>query len=228
MELSLLTLLGFGFVVGLKHAFDADHVAAVSAIVSQTRSMRFSPVFGAIWGLGHTASLLIAGILLLAFRISIPEKLALSFEFLVGIVLVLLGVDVLRKIMRSRMHIHSHSHGSSSHVHFHSHLSSRLHSHAHRSFVVGMVHGLAGSAALMLLVLATVSSFAEGVAYILVFGLGSVAGMMLVGGILSIPFALSSQVERISSAVRVLAGSASIMMGLLLMYHVGVTQGLIF
>lgn len=220
MELPLLTLLGFGFVVGLKHAFEADHVAAVSTIVSHTRSIKLSSVFGAIWGLGHTTTLLLAGILLLAFRIAIPEKLALSFEFLVGIVLVLLGVDVLRKILRDKIHVHSHSHGDVAHAHFHSHASSNLHHHAHRSFAVGMIHGLAGSAALMLLVLATVSSVAEGIAYILVFGLGSVAGMMLMGGILSIPFALSSKFERVDRAVRMLSGSASILVGLLLMYNI--------
>ena len=228
MDSAYFTLLGFGFVVGLKHAFEADHLAAVSTIVSQTRSVKKSSIIGAIWGLGHTTTLLLVGLLLLAFKITIPNSLALSLEFLVGLVLVILGIDVLRKVVRERMHFHAHTHGSKEHVHFHSHKSKNLHTHAHRSFLIGLVHGLAGSAALMLLVLATVDSVVKGLFYILIFGFGSVFGMLLMGGVIALPFLVTSKLDRVNQIVKTVAGAASIFLGVLIMYEIGITQGLLF
>ncbi len=222
----VVTLLALGFVLGLKHALDADHVVAVSTIVSQVKSVRKSSLFGAIWGVGHTTTLLLVGLLILILKIAIPERVASSFEFLVGIVLVVLGIDVLRKVARDKIHFHKHQHGGVVHAHLHSHAKSFLHSHVHKSFLVGVVHGLAGSAALMLLVLTTIKSVFLGVLYILIFGVGSILGMLVIGGIISLPFFFTAKSDRMNSTVKILAGAISILLGITIMYKIGFVGGL--
>ncbi len=223
--LNLLTLLGFGFILGLKHALDADHVVAISTIVSQTKSLKKSALAGIFWGLGHTSTLLLAGILILGLKLAIPEKLALSFEFFVGIILVALGADVLRKAWKEKIHAHGHKHAEKIHKHLHAHDSLETHKHAHKSFAVGAVHGLAGSGALTLLVLSTVSSLAEGLFFILIFGLGSVLGMLFTSAVISLPFLLSARFENFNISVKILAGVVSVLLGFTIMYGLG---GMIF
>ena len=219
---SLLSLLMLGFVLGLEHALDADHVAAVSAIASETKSVKKSSILGIFWGLGHTTTLFIAGIIVLIFQIVIPKNLALSFELLVGIRLIALGLGVLWKAAKSKIHLHIHEHDGAGHVHFHSHAlsESHSHSHAHKSFIVGAVHGLAGSAALMLLVLATVDSFFSGLLYILVFGLGSIIAMLTISTIIGLPFRLTSNFGKINGAIKLIAGFASIILGVSIIYGI--------
>lgn len=224
----LTTLLGLGFILGMKHALDADHVVAVSTIVSSTKSLKKSSLFGAIWGVGHTTTLFLVGLVILVFKLAIPARLALSFEFLVGIVLVILGLDVLRKVVRDEVHLHKHDHGGTVHMHSHSHKGSSSHSHVHRPFIVGVVHGLAGSAALMLLVLTTVNSMFQGLAYLLIFGIGSIVGMLIVSGIIGLPFLLTTRFDRINSSVKILSGTISIVMGFIIMYEIGQIKGLLF
>lgn len=222
----LITLFGLGFVLGLKHALDADHVVAVSTIVSQTKSLKKSLLAGAIWGVGHTITLLLVGLIILIFKLTIPDKLALSFELIVGVVLVVLGVDVLRKVIKEKVHLHEHQHGSSVHTHLHPHKESWSHDHTHRSFVVGMIHGLAGSATLMLLVLTTVRSVFQGLLYILIFGIGSIIGMLIVSGIIGFPFLLLAKFGKINNSVKILAGTISIVLGFTIMYKIGFVNGL--
>src|SRR3989338_2159875 len=152
--MTLLTLLGLGFLLGIEHATDADHVAAVSAMTSESKNLKHSAMHGIYWGLGHTFTLLFVGLLLLLFKITIPQKLAVSFEFIVGLMLIFLGINLFVKILKSRFHLHLHNHGKIKHLHYHTHASEHIHKHSKKSFLVGLVHGLAGSAALMLLVLA--------------------------------------------------------------------------
>ena len=130
--LQLATLIGLGFVLGLKHALDADHVVAISTIVSHTKNLKKSSLFGVIWGVGHATTLFLVGLAILIFKLAIPDKLALSFEFLVGIVLVILGIDVLRKIVKEKIHWHWHRHGKVIHTHFHSHERLPSHNHIHQ------------------------------------------------------------------------------------------------
>lgn len=219
--LQLTILLGLGFILGLKHALDADHVVAVSTIVSQTKNLKKSSLAGAIWGMGHTATLFLVGLVILVFKLAIPDKLALSFEFIVGVVLVVLGVDVLRKVIKGKVHLHEHQHGDNVHTHLHSHKESPSHNYIHKSFVVGTIHGLAGSAALMLLVLTTVNSIFQGLLYILIFGIGSIVGMLIVSGIIALPFLLSSKFDKINNIVKILAGTISIVLGFTIMYEIG-------
>ena len=215
----LISLLGLGFVLGLKHALDADHVAAISTIVSQTRSLRRSSLFGAFWGIGHTTTLLIIGFLILALKLAIPDKVALSFEFLVGIVLIVLGMDLLRKVVKDRVHLHQHRHGKIIHAHLHSH-ETPSHAHSHKPFAVGMIHGLAGSASLMLLVLATVKSILQGLLFILVFGVGSILSMMIISTVIGLPFIFSSRSTNVNDIVKVLAGASSTLLGFATIYGI--------
>ncbi len=221
VDASFAAILGLGLLLGMKHALDADHVVAVSTIVTENRELWRSSLIGAFWGLGHTLTLLLVGIAILFFKLAIPEELALGFEFAVGAMLVLLGLLVARRIVRERWHLHSHEHKGQTHWHWHSHKDTTDHSHAHlkKSLLVGMVHGLAGSAALMLLVLATIQSAWQGILYILVFGAGSIGGMIFITTAISLPLLWAARLEGVRRAITALAGLTSIALGFTIMYE---------
>ena len=231
------TVLVLGFALGLKHALDPDHMVAVSTIVSESKSIARSSLVGTFWGLGHTMSLLLAGIAVIAFRIRIPERMALWMEFAVALMLVILGAKALLKPLRGwNVHIHRHSHDGSSHIHLHLHRPGEEGAHHHRHligfgarpFFVGMVHGMAGSAALMILVLATIPSALAGLLYIAVFGLGSVGGMLIMSSLISLPFVLTRKRFRLlSEGLQVTVGLFSLSFGLFLAWHYGFREHLI-
>jgi len=231
------TVLALGFALGLKHALDPDHMVAVSTIVSESKSIARSSLVGTFWGLGHTMSLLLAGIAVIAFRIRIPERMALWMEFAVALMLVILGAKALLKPLRGwNVHIHRHSHDGSSHIHLHLHRPGEEGAHHHRHligfgarpFFVGMVHGMAGSAALMILVLATIPSALAGLLYIAVFGLGSVGGMLIMSSLISMPFVLTRKRFRLlSEGLQVTVGLFSLSFGLFLAWHYGFREHLI-
>ncbi len=234
---SMVSLLLFGFVLGLKHAVEADHLAAVSTIVTERKSLLSSSLVGGLWGVGHTVSLLIAGIAVLLLHIRIGERAALSLEFCVGLMLIALGAIALRKIMRGgKLHLHEHRHGGRLHAHPHLHdaEAEAVESHTHHGFglsarplLIGMLHGLAGSAALMLLVLSTISSPSVGLLYIAVFGVGSVGGMMLMSALVALPLRLTARrFTRANLWIRSLAGVFSICFGLFMVYEIGYVDGL--
>jgi sulfite exporter TauE/SafE len=237
MEISALSILGLGFALGLKHALEADHVVAVSTIVSERRSLIGSSLVGALWGAGHTAALLTAGAVVLLLRLHIPERLALGFEFCVGIMLVVLGGNLLWKLCRGgHLHLHAHAHAGRLHVHPHIHRPDEVHdARSHhgwvlqgRPFVVGLVHGMAGSATLMLLVLSSIPSPWLGVLYILVFGVGSIGGMLAMSAAISLPLVFTAQrFHRMNLALRLAAGLAGITLGLSLMWEIGFHEGLL-
>ena len=235
---TLIGLLGLGLILGLRHALDADHIAAVSTIVSESRSFRRSSLIGTFWGLGHTMSLLIAGVLVIALKVQISDRVALWMEFAVALMLILLGLKAMLKPLRGwRIHVHQHAHGGSSHHHLHLHRPSEQYTHQHRHliragarpFLVGMVHGLAGSAALMILVLATIPSAVAGLIYVGVFGFGSVGGMLIMSSLISLPFIFTQKRFKVLSAgLQVAAGLFSLSFGLFLMWQYGVQEHLIF
>ena len=233
-----LSVLGLGFILGLKHALDADHLVAVSTIVSERKGFWSSSIVGALWGMGHTASLLIVGLMVIAFHFQIPDKIALAMEFAVALMLIILGVNVLWKIKKgAKFHIHTHEHDHHLHIHPHLHdvKESVQHAHQHYSskvgkkpFFVGMVHGVAGSAALMLVVLATISSRTLALMYIAIFGLGSVGGMFLMSALIGLPFSITSKHEKLNKSIRTSAGIASLCFGLFYAWQIGITDGLFF
>ncbi len=236
IALSTASVLAFGFVLGLKHAVEVDHLAAVSTIVSERKSLLSSLLVGGLWGVGHTISLLVAGIFVIVLRVEIGERTALALEFLVGLMLVALGANALRKLWRGgHIHLHAHRHGGRAHVHPHVHGGEpETDTDTHHGFrpnmrplVVGMVHGLAGSAALMLLVLSTIETPLVGLAYIVVFGVGSIGGMMLMSALVSLPLYLTARrFTRANLMMRGLAGLFSLSFGLFVIYQIGIAGSL--
>ncbi|MBS1793173.1 MAG: urease accessory protein UreH [Acidobacteria bacterium] len=232
----VLGILGFGFVLGLKHATEADHLAAVSTIVSERKSLWSSMMIGGLWGLGHTVSLFLAGVLVLLLNFEISERTERALEFGVGIMLTFLGLNVLRKLFKGgRLHFHAHEHGPREHAHPHIHVhgfEDDANSHhglkfSPRALLIGMMHGLAGSAALMLLVLETIESKTVGLFYIIVFGAGSIGGMMLMSFLVGLPFHFTAlRFNRFNHILQTVAGAASILIGLSIIYEKGVTERL--
>jgi ABC-type nickel/cobalt efflux system permease component RcnA len=230
MEPTLYAAFGLGLILGVKHALDADHLIAVSTIVSEHKSLKWASLIGAFWGLGHTATLFVVGVLVIVLRLTIPPRLALGLEFLVAVMLVALGVNILWRSFRTeKIHLHTHAHNPETHAHFHVH-EAREESHAHphpfksmrKPFFVGMVHGLAGSAALMLLVLTTIPSPWAGVLYIVIFGFGSVGGMLALSSLIGLPFVLTAQrFTALNHWIRVAAGLASAAFGSYLGWEIG-------
>lgn len=199
----MMSFLVLGFIIGMRHALEADHLAAVSAISSQNMGRKKAWQLGAAWGMGHTITLFLFGGLVLAAGGSISEELASILEIAVGVMLIVLGADVIRRLVINRVHYHLHRHGSNNpHFHAHSHCNDRqhdkkAHQHGHgftaRAMFVGLVHGMAGSAALIALALESVKSIPLGIAYIALFGLGSMVGMALLATIIAIPLQASAR-----------------------------------
>ena len=235
LESGVLAALALGFLLGLKHATDADHVVAVSTIVSKHRNAWMGIWIGGSWGLGHTTPLLVLGVIILAFKevvLDRYESIAPVFEFGVGIMLVFLGVQVFWNLKRGLLHLHQHTHEDDPHVHIHATHdpvadpeTERPHGFFHlgkpvfrlKSYTMGVVHGLAGSAAVMLVLLPELSSFWAGVGYLVTFGVGTMLSMAAITLLLGVPFAVTGGFERGSRAVSGVAGAASVLLGAALM-----------
>jgi ABC-type nickel/cobalt efflux system permease component RcnA len=231
METNIVAALGLGFVLGLRHALDPDHLVAVTTMVSEHKSLSRSSLVGTFWGLGHTASLLAVGLVVIVMRNAIPEKFGPWLELPVAMMLIILGVNTVVRVMRDRgvqVHSHVHSHdGEAPHSHLHLHAGTE-HDHRHRllrlgrrPFLVGLVHGVAGSAAVTLAVLATIPSAVMGLAYIALFGIGSIGGMLLMSALIGLPFTMTARrFTTINGATRLLAGIFSIAFGVLLTWNI--------
>lgn len=227
---SPLAILGLGFLLGVRHALDVDHLAAISTILSARHGLLRSSLVGALWGLGHTASLCVVGAAIVLLRLRIPESAAPWFELPVAVMLIVLGGNLLRTLGRGgRLHAHPHDHAGRVHAHLHVHAAGDA-THEHlpgrggRSFLIGVVHGLAGSAALMLAVLATIPSPALALVYVATFGLGSVVGMMLMSTLLGVPMALAAgRHSRAEWLIRACAGVASVTLGITIAWEIGRT-----
>jgi len=200
----MLGILGLGFLLGLQHALEVDHVAAVSSIAARRSDVADIVKHGLTWGLGHTLTLFAFAGAALGLGQTIPEHLARPIETAVGIMLVGLGAHVLWRLWRDRVHFHSHRHGDGTvHLHAHSHAGETVpharapHAHAHglrwRTLLVGLVHGMAGSAALLVLAVSQASSVAVGLGYVALFGIGSMIGMGALSAVIAVPLALSAR-----------------------------------
>lgn len=224
-EMSAFAVLAAGFVIGLRHALDADHLAAVSAIVSDRKSIWSSSIVGGLWGLGHTISLFAVGVVVILLKVRISDTLEAYLEAIVGVMLVILGFNVLRKLFAAEVvHSHEHDHNGRSHGHIHAHAENEdaasHHAFSPRSVVVGMVHGLAGSAGLMLLVLPTIGSTSLALAFILIFGVGSIGGMIVMSFLMGLPlYFTAGRFDIVNKGLRVLAGLFSLTWGVLLIHE---------
>lgn len=234
--------LTLGFLLGLKHATDADHVVAVSTISAQERSPWRGIWVGASWGLGHTTPLLVLGVVILLLKEAVLDRyeaIAPVLEFGVGVMLVFLGMQVFYNIRRGRLHVHEHEHDGDAHLHIHAthprgdepaveqrHGLLRP-TFRRKSYVVGVVHGLAGSAAVMLVLLPEIDALWIGVGYLLLFGVGTVLSMGAITVILGVPFALTSKAQGFNHGIARIAGAASIVFGAALMSDIALGTSLI-
>lgn len=230
----MFSVLGLGFLIGMQHALEADHVAAVASLATKVKSTKQAVRQGAIWGLGHTISLIAVGGLVILLGVGLPETVAHWLEFTVGIMLVILGADVIRRLIRDRVHFHLHRHGTGpAHIHAHSHRGegnhqSSSHDHSHskglsgRVLAVGLMHGLAGSAALMLLVAGTIENPLTGILYICLFGIGSIVGMAALSAVISIPFRYSAKtLTWAHNGLQAVVGGGTVLLGAYIMYSLG-------
>jgi ABC-type nickel/cobalt efflux system permease component RcnA len=197
-------VLVLGFLLGMQHALEADHIAAVSSIAARRTDIRDIVKHGLTWGLGHTLTLFVFACTAILLGRAILGELARPMEAAVGTVLVGLGAHVLWRLWRDRLHFHQHAHGDGTqHTHIHSHVNEAIphhasaHPHQHgfrwRSLLVGLMHGMAGSAALFTLAVSQVTSPTYGMFYILMFGIGSMLGMGALSVIIAVPLAASAR-----------------------------------
>jgi hypothetical protein len=217
--------IALGFVFGLQHATDADHVVAVASIVSRTGRFASGALVGAFWGLGHTVTIAAAGAAIVLFNVTVTPRAGLSLELVVAFMLMVLGVSRIVKLVRDRDESPSRGHDGSR---FWLVLRTLGPAQAARSTLTGLVHGLAGSAAVALLVLSTVRSPYAAVVYLLVFGLGTIAGMIAITALLSVPFAVRVPILfRFRRALALGTGLLSLAFGLYLAVHIGFVDGLL-
>jgi high-affinity nickel-transport protein len=246
------SIIALGFLLGMRHATDPDHVLAVTTIVSRQRGIARSAWIGAFWGMGHTFTILVVGAAIILFNLVIPPRLGLGMELAVGLMLILLGIvnvsafvrpayDPLPRDDRPNAFLAGHEHGDYVHS-----KALEAHTHAHpapltymdrvfgavrfyqylRPLLIGVVHGLAGSAAVALLVLTTIRDPRWGVAYLLVFGVGTIAGMMVITVSLASTFHFIGKSRRISRGLAVASGALSLAFGLAVAYQIGFVDGL--
>ena len=249
-DASLWSVMLLGLLFGVQHATDPDHVVAVATIVARTRRFGAGALVGAFWGVGHTVTVTAVGIAIVVFNLALTPRVALSLEMLVAIMLIALGVARIVWVFRDSdpvpvshlgephahgdgpaLHSHAHAHAAGVHRHPHAHPPVRLlralqtvgPAQALRSALVGLVHGLAGSAAIALLVLSTIRGTAQAIAYLLVFGAGVILGMTAITGVLSLPFTIRvPRLERSRRALTLATGALSLGFGL---YMVGLLLG---
>jgi hypothetical protein len=256
-----LAILAIGFVLGMRHATDPDHVIAVSTIVSRERSIVKAGMIGVLWGVGHTVTILVVGAGIILFDLAIPTRVGLTMEFSVGLMLILLGVLNLTGAMAwisekfspahpqvTGSHAHVHEHESKMHLHWHSHGRESEHHgesltppkwlggestgigmfHTLRPLFVGLVHGLAGSAAVALLVLSTIREPRWAVLYLLIFGVGTIAGMMVITAAISLPFSFAGyKFAWLNKGLIFGSGVLSLGFGLFVCYQIGFVDGLL-
>jgi hypothetical protein len=257
---SALAIVGIGFILGMRHATDPDHVIAVSTIVSRERSIIKAGWIGILWGIGHTLTILVVGAAIILFGLAIPTRVGLTMEFSVGLMLILLGILNLTGVTKylsekfspahpkvTGDHAHVHEHGSKLHLHWHSHQPGSEHHaesltppswtatpatrlgifHTLRPLFVGLVHGLAGSAAVALLVLTTIRDPKWAVLYLLIFGVGTIAGMMLITVAIALPFSFAGyRFAWLNKSLVVGSGVLSLAFGLFICYQIAVVDGL--
>ncbi len=257
----LLGLAGIGFLLGMRHATDADHVIAITTILARSRRFSHSTLIGALWGLGHTITVVAVGVAIIVFNVVIPPPVGLAMEFAVALMLILLGVLNLTGVMRritehltppAPMHGHSHAHlHAHDEVAMHPHAHEHLHGHGRdrrlghatdaqggliaqlgwyqllRPVAIGLVHGLAGSAAVALLVLATIHDPGAAIAYLGVFCVGVVLGMALITTAIGLPFMVTrARSVNLNRWLTVGSGILSLAFGLYLGWHIGFVDGL--
>ncbi len=231
-------ILTLGLAVGLQHAFEPDHITAVTTQIAKKKQKTQqikqllkegtfkSSILGALWGAGHTTTLVLVGLLLFIFSINIPSNVFLGFEFIVGIMLVVLAITTFsnKKLFKLKhSHPHVHSNGT---LHTHPHDHDGEHKHTHKSYLIGCIHGLAGSGSLVVLMASTLGDIETVFSFILIFGIGSIIGMTIISGLIGLPFALTTKFGTASKTLRYIACTTSFLIGASIIYEIGIAENL--
>jgi high-affinity nickel permease len=223
-------ILGLGFLLGMQHALEADHIAAVSSIAARRTEVGDIVKHGLTWGLGHTLTLFVFAGAAIVLGHVIPEQLAQPLETAVGVMLVGLGGHVLWRLWRDRVHFHLHGHADGTkHIHAHSHLNETIshqnsaHAHQHgfrwRSLLVGLMHGMAGSAALLVLAVSQVANPVYGMLYVALFGVGSMLGMGALSTAIAVPLAVSARwLTWANQGLQAVVGTITVGIGVMTIY----------
>ena len=233
--LSFAAILVLGFLLGMRHATDPDHVVAITTIVTKQQGIAKAGLIGALWGLGHTFTIFVVGTVIILFKVTIPPRLGLSMELAVAAMLILLGVLNLTGVLQRLQERYSPtspdtglSPSTTNQGLWLSRLSQRLGRYnALRPLIIGIVHGLAGSATVALLVMATIHDPWWSIAYLLLFGTGTVAGMMLITAVIAMPFAFTARkFSGWNRRMALASGLLSLGFGVFLSYQIGFVDGL--
>ncbi len=224
-------VLGLGLTIGLQHAFEPDHVSAISTQISKNKSQQSSrhliksaitksSVLGAIWGAGHTTTLVIMGLVVYGLALSISQNLFSSFELVVGLMLLILGITtILNKKILKIPHKHPHEHNDGT-IHFEAHKHDDTHRHSHKAYVIGLIHGFAGSGSLIVLTASTFGNIELALGFIVIFAIGSLIGMSVVSSLLGLPFLLSNKIPSIQKIFRYAAGAIALVIGSSIVYQI--------
>ncbi len=226
----MLYTFALGFLFGLRHALDADHIAAVASLATDSKSTNETVRVGIAWGLGHALTLFAVCAVVLVMDIDFPERVAHVVEFFVGLMLVGLGADLIRRLVRDRMHVHGHLHEGAFHVHLHTHAGEGTHKvsahrHGHparllsRAVMIGLMHGLAGSAAILLLSVGAAETVTVGLIYVALFGLGSMVGMAVLSFTIAFPLRSAARFATWSlNGVNGVVGTSTVALGAVIMF----------
>lgn len=231
----MLSVLGLGFLIGMQHALEADHLAAVSSLVSSKRNLSSISWHGAVWGIGHSLTLLLVAGTCIYLKTNVEDHVSEKLGLVVGVMLVMLGAHVLWRLWKERVHIGTHAHGDGRHhVHVHSHAgeprrhaeSSHDHGHASRipwrTLFVGTVHGMAGSAALVVVAASSIQDPAAGLLYVLLFGLGSIMGMAALSAVIALPLTFTAiRMTAVNRSLQLVIGIATVAIGLSVVMETG-------
>ncbi len=228
-----------GLMIGVLHAFEPDHLSAVSTQFLKNnnttsgskkldlRSLTVScSLRGALWGMGHTSTIILIGLLIAGLSLNIPDNFFVSAEVVVGFMLIVLGIlTVTNKSIFKQKHIHPHKHSNGiSHTHSHSH--NEDHKHGHKAYLIGCVHGIAGSGSLVALFASTMNGFDMMIYFLILFGIGSIIGMTVASGILGLPFILLSKINSVTKYLRYAIASVTFIIGLNIVITIGLDNKL--
>ena len=229
-----------GLMIGLIHAFEPDHITAVSTqlLVKNKNSSKkialkevsiISSLRGAIWGIGHTSSIILIGLIIAGLSLNIHSNFFVGAELIVGFMLIVLGILTIsnKKIFKQK-HIHPHSHSNGiSHTHFHNHEQEHNQNHSHKAFLIGSIHGIAGSGSLVALTASTMVNFETMIYFLILFGIGSTLGMIIVSGIIGIPFALLSKIKQTTKYLKYIVSCVTFIIGLNIIFTILLDKKLI-
>ncbi len=232
----MISILILGLLIGMQHALESDHIAAVSSIISGKRSLKQIIFHGAFWGVGHSISLILIAGSAIFIGYKIDGQISNFLEFIVGIMLLMLGAHVIYRLRRDRIHLHFHKHGTKQpHLHAHSHINDQIshkkssHEHKHNKkipvkiLLVGIMHGMAGSAALLVITAANMGKHELSFLYIIIFALGSIIGMAMLSAIIAVPLKYSARILNFANqTIQTIIGIGTMIFGLMICYQTAI------